>query len=98
MNRMIVIIGLAALFALVFSVYHVERRVENLRAELKTINRQIAEDKNSMRVLNAEWSYITRPERLQKMAAQHLNVHYVIAAQIKDIEEIPLRPVMVGNR
>ncbi|MCY4541156.1 MAG: hypothetical protein OXB95_01985 [Rhodobacteraceae bacterium] len=42
-----------------------------LRRELTTINRQIDDTKLALGLLQAEWSYLNRPERLQQLAFDH---------------------------
>lgn len=96
--RTTVLIGLTILAALVFGVYRVEQRVESLRGELIAANMQLKEDKERIHVLNAEWSYLNQPTRLSQMANRHLKLEQVAAAQVKDIGEIPLRPVMIGSK
>lgn len=80
---------------LVFSVFQVEKQVQSLRDELWRLNRQMAADRNAAHVLQAEWSYLNKPERLKDMAEKYLDLHYVAAGQVRDIDHIPFRNVMV---
>ena len=82
---------------LIFGIYHIEQRVQDLRAELTGINQNIKSSKERIHVLNAEWSYLTSPSRLSRLTQEQLPLNYVAAAQVKDVAEIPLRPVMVGS-
>jgi hypothetical protein len=58
---------------------------------LASINKQITDDHEQIRVLNAEWTYLTRPERLQQMSDRFLHLQGMSSAQIVDLSAIPMR-------
>lgn len=89
------IVGLLLTGALVIAVYQVENKVQSMRSELKQLNAQIKQDKETIRVLHAEWAYLNRPDRIREMAGK-LGMDYVSAAQVKNIEDIPMRAVMIS--
>lgn len=55
-----------------FGLYMVKFSVENLQREVKSVEQQLAHEKESLHLLNAEWAYLNRPERLRGLADQHL--------------------------
>ena len=55
----------SALFSIAFA-------VEELEEELTVINSRIERERETLHVLAAEWSYLTRPERIEKLGAAHL--------------------------
>jgi hypothetical protein len=55
-----------------FGLYMVKFSVENLQREVKTAEVQLANEKESLHLLNAEWAYLNRPERLRNLAEEHL--------------------------
>lgn len=55
--------------ALLYSTSASVREKEN---ELATINAQISAEKDSLRVLNAEWAYLNQPQRLAARAQRYL--------------------------
>jgi hypothetical protein len=44
------------------------------RQKLALINHDIRQEEESLRVLQAEWSYLNQPERLEKLSAEYLPV------------------------
>ena len=42
-----------------------------LRKEITAINQQISDTKVALGLLQAEWTYLNRPERLQQLAFEH---------------------------
>lgn len=70
--------------AVLFSAYvlysheHSTRQVERAIAKLKT---GIAEDREQIKLLNAEWASLTRADRLEKLASEKLKLAPVRANQ-----------------
>ncbi|MFP3920553.1 MAG: hypothetical protein ACLFPA_01300 [Dichotomicrobium sp.] len=55
------------LLVLIYQQKHETRQLEARAAEL---SREISEQTRALAVLRAEWTYLTRPERLEKLAEQ----------------------------
>lgn len=47
--------------------FYVTLRVEALEDQLAQLNRQIIKEQENIHMLEAEWSYFNRPERIQKL-------------------------------
>ena len=81
-----------------FVLYSLEHETRGLEREISKHERAIAEETENMRLLNAEWSSLTRPDRLRALAEQHLGLSTLKASQIVTLEEIaskvPAEPVM----
>lgn len=63
-----VLAGVAAIGA----VYEIEDRHDVASGELRALERQIENAERGIHVLHAEWSYQTRPARLEKLAQRLL--------------------------
>ncbi|MFT6106730.1 MAG: hypothetical protein ACJA0S_000914 [Rickettsiales bacterium] len=62
-------------------------KVENLQDQAKRIDTQIFAFEDEIRVLEVEWVYLTRPQRLRELSKRYLkNNTYISANQIKDPE------------
>ena len=81
-----------------FILYSLEHTTRGLEREIAGLKRGIAEEEEYMRLLNAEWSSLTRPDRLRALAEQHLGLSTLQARQIVRIEElgarVPAEPVI----
>ncbi len=96
MIRPVAFMGFVLLSVLAFAVFQVENRVQDLRGELRELNRQIKTDREAIHVLKAEWTYLTKPGRLQEMSDKYLDLEPITPEQVRNVEDIPLRPVLAG--
>jgi len=69
--------------------FYVKHIVENLEEDLSALEKSIYSDKDEVHVLRAEWAYLSRPERVQKLAANYLELEPASGAQIADVKAIP---------
>lgn len=53
---------------------YVSQNVQKSERDLVRANAAIAREEESIRVLEAEWSYLNRPERIERLAKQHLDM------------------------
>lgn len=72
-------------------VFHTSEEVKNSRAETTRLETAIKEERESIRVLKAEWAYLNQPERLEKLAAEHLALAPAKGQQLADISRVPNR-------
>jgi hypothetical protein len=64
-------LGLAAL--LCAALFLTSERVQRAEKDYRHLMTQIADTKDSLRVLRAEWAYLNRPDRLEELAAHYLH-------------------------
>ena len=72
-------------------VFIVKYEVQDLEAEFTQLNRNIAQERQSIHVLMAEWSHLNEPARLRTLAREHLNLGSVRAHQMGGLNSIPRR-------
>lgn len=92
-------IRLGALFWLVlvsttgFAMFGVKYQVQALEDELAWINRATMAEDHEIRVLDAEWAYLTRPETLEAMNRQFLSLAPISTKQLRTtVADLPMRP------
>ena len=67
----------------------VQFKVEALQDEIAQTENEIAAYEDEIQLLEVEWVYLTRPERLRSLAARYLeNNGYALANQIKDSDKL----------
>jgi cell division protein FtsL len=79
------------LLCLCAAVYRVADHVESRKKELRQVNAQIANEGEALRVLSAEWTYLTNPARLEKLAVSYLKLQPMDGRQYIAASAIPLR-------
>jgi hypothetical protein len=79
--------------ALSAGLYLLENETQRLQRHLAGLDRQLIGVEKSIQVLEAEWSYLNRPERLQDLA-----VRYVDRLGLKPIQPAQTGPLAVLPR
>lgn len=77
--------------AMAVSVFIVKYEVQDLEAEFTQLNNSIADERQAIHVLLAEWSHLNEPARLRELARQHLNLDAISARQMGGLNAIPRR-------
>ena len=71
--------------------FFVKHQVQALEDRLVSVNREIAANRETIHVLTAEWSHLTRPDRLEDLGRRLLALEPVTREQTIDISELPER-------
>ncbi len=91
MSRGFSFIALLLLGVVAFGLYQLSYEVQRLEDELVELNRALGQERETIGVLQAEWSYLSRPEYLQDKAQRLLDMKSATARQITRIEDLPWR-------
>lgn len=75
---------------LALGLFYVKHVVENTENDLAQLEDQINSDQDEIHVLKAEWIYLSRPDRIKKLASQYLDLQPTDSKQIADINSIPM--------
>jgi hypothetical protein len=96
------IVWLLLVIAVGYAMFQVKYEVMQQEETLARLNKDIADSREQIRVIDAEWSYLTRPDRLKRLAARYLNLAPIAAAQIAELSTVPERndapPALVPQR
>lgn len=98
MIRVLNPILMLAFFLLCFGLYSVKNDTELARQELRSINREIGDEQQSIKILKAEWSHLNRPDYLQKNADRFLALTPLRAAQVAEVEDVPYLELDIFDR
>ena len=80
-------IGLPAIVTIALLL--VSYQVQSLENELETLERAAIAQQEEIHVLNAEWSFLNRPERLARLAERHLELTPVTPSQMSSFTLAP---------
>ncbi|MEM7619955.1 MAG: cell division protein FtsL [Pseudomonadota bacterium] len=62
--------------------YQLKYESRQLDKRAKDVTQKISEERDTIAVLRAEWSLLIRPERVEKLAQQHLGLKTLNAKQV----------------
>ena len=68
--------------------YEIKKNYNNKEKEISTLNNLISEKKQNIKLIKAELAYLSRPERLQSIAKQQLNMKEILPTDIWNINDI----------
>ena len=69
-----------------FAMFGVKYQVQALEDDLARTNRATAAEQHELRVLEAEWAYLTRPATLEAMNRQFLSLSPIATKQLHATE------------
>lgn len=82
-----------------FFLYSLEHSTRGYERQIAMLKSGISEERESIKVLGAEWSSLTRPDRLQKLVQENLKLQTVTASQFVSegelAEKVPAEPIIM---
>jgi cell division protein FtsL len=82
--------GILALIISSYLLFEIKYKVKEIRKEISQLDNEILKAKEDIHILKAEWSYVTKPETLGKMAQKKLSLVPIDPKKVKssDIDEL----------
>lgn len=71
-----------------YALYTLEHATRSEERSIAMTKRKIDEARESVKLLKAEWSSLTRPERIQKLAEQNLQLEPTRAQQFVSLDDL----------
>ena len=94
------IVLIAAMVAAAAFTYKTKHEAEDRQAELRKIEQQIRFEEDTIDILKADWSLLTQPVRLDRLAKIYegeLGLKTVEPTQIVRLSELPERPLSIED-
>ena len=91
MLRGLNVILMLTLVVSAFFLYSLEHKSKDIERQISGVEKKIAAERAAIKLLEAEQSFLMRPDRIQKLAEKHLKVAPVKAEQFvsyKDLDKI----------
>ncbi|AEP10216.1 cell division protein FtsL [Micavibrio aeruginosavorus] len=95
----IVSLGLAGMAG--FMLFQTSQNVQQAEHQLRGLNAQLTKEGEALRVLEAEWDYLNRPDRLEELARQHLKMEPIDPALlVRDGGALPdqIEPIIPARK
>ena len=82
-----------------FLLFQTSQNVQQAEDKLRVAHESLAKEEASLRVLETEWDYLNRPDRIEDLARQHLKMQAMMPnALVKDSQSITNPPVPVQKK
>ncbi len=94
MIRRSTLLWLLAAILIGCGLYQLKYEVQAKEERLARLNRQIQIEHEAIHVLNAEWAFLNRPDRIADLANRHLELSQVVPAQFGRVATIPERSLI----
>ncbi|MEQ8817237.1 MAG: hypothetical protein RLO51_23060 [Thalassobaculum sp.] len=78
------------------ALFLVKHEVQQREEQLASLHRQILASQEAIHVLEAEWSYLNRPDRLEALVRRHLNLVPLDTRRLGSVEMLPMRLPLPG--
>ncbi len=91
MNKAIFLIIVMIVSALAFIFPYMSYVIDQQNAQLSSLDTEIHAIENSISILESEWSYLSRPERLSALSSKYLDMQPPQAVQIATFESLDLQ-------
>ncbi|MGB0342844.1 MAG: cell division protein FtsL [Parvibaculales bacterium] len=95
MIRLLNTLCVICFIALTLAVYHIRYSAEAEARQLRRLEIRIGEELEQRRVLEAEWSSLNDPQRLQYLAGKYLDLQVARASQYVEENEEAITSVPV---
>ena len=87
----IIILTAIVLAGLGTTLYQVKTGIDERQAELRRLQAEIATTQRDIAVLEAEWAFLSRPDRVMNLSASLLDMKPISRDRILPLEAIPMR-------
>jgi len=72
-----------------FGLYMVKYKVQTIKSQVAATEKQLYDETRNLQVLEAEWTFLNRPERLKMLAEKYLDVKPMRSQQLAEFSNIP---------
>ncbi len=91
--RITALIYMACFACAAIGLYLVKYNVQNVQREVAGLKHGLATEKESLHLLNAEWAYLNRPQRLEALASRHLDLVPLDSRRVNEVSVLPAAAV-----
>jgi hypothetical protein len=89
-------LGVAALVG--WGLFHVKHAVLDLERELAAVELETAATREAIRVLEAEWAFLNRPDRLEALSSRLLGMTPADSRHVGSPADLPLRLDLIAEQ
>jgi len=95
--RALNVVAVCAMVGAAATVYRISYQATWQAEEVSRLERQIGREHSNIAVLEAEWAHLTRPDRIQILAAKNLPLKAADPRQRAGVMDLPMRPARIDS-
>ena len=92
MTKLLHIVAISALIGSAGYAYSIKYDTLFYSEQVAKLKSKVQREREAIAVLQAEWQYLDRPDRLQAAADQHLDLQAMKIQQLARLSDLPNRP------
>jgi hypothetical protein len=92
MMRLLHLLAISVLIGSAAYVYTIKYDTLYYAEEVVKLRRKIDRERDAIAIAKAEWALLTRPDRLQRLVEQNLDLVPMTVAQLGRLSDLPQRP------
>jgi cell division protein FtsL len=97
MIKLLHVLAIGTLISSALYAYTIKYDTTVQNEQLQKVRNQTQKEREAIAVLKAEWQYLNRPDRLQALANQHLELVPLSITQIARVSDVPMRAPKVDS-
>lgn len=86
-NTVLVILA----FFVTIAMFITKNTVRDMEKELRMVNSDIEKNMEAIHMLNVEWAYLNRPERIRELAAKYTPLNDIKTTQMVNYAALPFK-------
>ncbi|HEY8191195.1 MAG TPA: hypothetical protein VIG74_02130 [Alphaproteobacteria bacterium] len=94
--RITILLAITAAIVSGTALFRVSQQVQTAENEKSRLESAVSSEREAIRVLNAEWDYLNRPDRLEDLAVEHLNMQPPQPRQMQNAPDTLPPPAIVS--
>lgn len=97
MLRFLNVVAILALVGSAVYAYSIKYQTILRAEQINKMKHEVKAERDAIAVLRAEWSFLTRPERVQQLADKHLDLQPLTVSQIVTAQSLPEKPERIDS-
>ena len=88
MKKFFYLFNTSVFILIVYLLFKISYKANDVKNEIVVLTKKINKNKDDIRILQAEWTYLSNPKRIQELSKKYLNTKLQSGRQIKKNDEI----------
>jgi cell division protein FtsL len=97
MLRFLNLVAIVALVGSALYAYSIKYQTILRAEQITKMKHEVKAERDAIAVLRAEWTFLTRPERIQQLADKHLDLQQLAVSQIVTAQAVPEKSERVDS-